>query len=130
MNNITCCFTGHRPNKIFGYDISSPQYQPLTKLVRAYCEYLYLNYGVRNFISGGALGFDTIAFFAVNSLKSKYPDINNILAIPFIGQENAWRSVIDKERYNRMKSLADSVVIVEDLDHVLITFFSLALFIS
>ena len=114
--NKTCCFTGHRPSKLFGYDLSVTQYQTLAKLTYSYCDYLYTKYGVRNFISGGALGFDTVAFFAVNSLKSKYPDIQNILAIPFAGQENAWRSKVDKDRYNRMKSLADSTVLVENLD--------------
>ena len=114
--NKTCCFTGHRPNKLFGYDLLVPQYQTLAKLVYGYCEFLYSKRGVRNFISGGALGFDTVAFFAVNSLKLRHPDVRNILAIPFVGQENAWRSELDKDRYNRMKSLADSVVLVENLD--------------
>ena len=53
MKNITCCFTGHRPNKIFGYDLSNPNYQKLANIVKYYAKMLYLNYSVRRFITGG-----------------------------------------------------------------------------
>lgn len=116
MKNVTCCFTGHRPNKLYGYDLSNPKYQELAKVIKWYCKFLYVEHGVRRFITGGALGFDTLAFFAVNSLKSTYPDIQNVLAIPFVGQENAWKSPIDVDRYNRMKSLADEIIITSKID--------------
>ena len=116
MKNITCCFTGHRPNKIFGYDLSNPKYQILAKTVRYNAEQLYLNNGVKRFITGGALGFDTVAFFAIESLKKKYSDIENILAIPMRNQTSAWKSKIDIDRYNRMINIADSVVLVEDIE--------------
>lgn len=42
------------------------------------------------FISGGAQGFDQLAFKAVNNLKQKYPDIKNIVYIPFTGYDKQW----------------------------------------
>ena len=115
MKNITCCFTGHRPNKMFGYDLSDAHYQRLAKTIRHNAEQLYLNNGVKRFITGGALGFDTISFFAIESLKKKYSDVENILAVPFDGQQKAWRSTVDLDRYDRMHKLADDIVLVENI---------------
>lgn len=115
MKNKTCCFTGHRPNKLFGYDLSNPNYQILAKKIKYVARVLIEQNGVDTFITGGALGVDTIAFFAVQSLKKDYPHIKNILAIPFIGQQNMWKSQIDLDRYDRMLKLADETVIVENI---------------
>ena len=112
----TCCFTGHRPNKLFGYDLNNPNYQKLAKVIRQYCRYLVDNHGVDKFISGGALGVDTVAFFAVESLKKDYPHIQNILAIPFVGQSSIWKNKVDIDRYERMLKIADRVVIVDTVE--------------
>ena len=71
MKNKTCCFTGHRPNKLFGYDLSNPNYQILAKKIKYVARVLIEQNGVDTFITGGALGVDTIAFFAVQSLKKR-----------------------------------------------------------
>ena len=116
MKNITCCFTGHRPNKIFGYDLSNPKYQNMAKVIKYYAKMLYLNYGVKRFITGGALGFDTVSFFAIESLKKEYNDIQNILAIPFKNQNANWKSKVDLDRYDRMLKLADETIMVDEID--------------
>ena len=115
MKNITCCFTGHRPNKLFGYDMNNKSYQNLAKRVKCLARYLHTEYGVINFISGGAIGFDTVAFFAIESLKKDYPSIKNILAIPFIGQENRWKED-SIERYKKMLNLADDIIYVDQIE--------------
>ncbi len=116
IKTCACCFTGHRPSKMFGYDLSNPNYQVVAKKVRQHAEYLF-EHGISIFISGGALGFDTVAFFAIESLKKKYPnhEIKNILAIPFANQHDAWKNPVDLDRYERMKSLADEIVYVDEL---------------
>lgn len=117
LKNNTCCFTGHRPNKIYGYDLSNPNYQIIAKKVRSIAEDLFINKGVNTFISGSALGFDTVSFFAIKSLKKKYPNqIQNILAIPFKNQNGAWKNPVDLDRYSRMKSSADKIIYVDEID--------------
>ena len=61
------------------------------------------------FGAGGALGFDTIAAFAVLKLKECYPDIRLILVLPCFSQTRGW-SQEDIEIYDDIKQKADKVV--------------------
>lgn len=111
----TCTFTGHRPNKLYGYNLDAYEYkllaQELTKLLKVLIE----EKGVRRFISGGAIGFDTVAFICVDYLKREYEGIENILAVPFANQYIKWGTV-DRDRYFKMKELADEVVYVDTIE--------------
>ncbi|NFI09711.1 DUF1273 domain-containing protein [Clostridium botulinum] len=109
------CFTAHRPHLLYGYELSNKKYQLLAKKIREICIMLIERYSVDTFITGGALGGDTVAFFVVENLKIRYPCIKNILAIPFKNQPNKWND-IDRERYRRMLNLADELVYVDALD--------------
>ncbi len=82
--NKTCFFTGHRkiPKKILNIldlqlnDTISTKYKE----------------GIRNFISGGALGFDTVAANYVLQLqKNSFPDINLILFLPSKDYTCKWK---------------------------------------
>lgn len=46
--------------------------------------------GYLYFGAGGALGFDTIAAFAVLKLKKRYPNIRLILVLPCLDQTRGW----------------------------------------
>lgn len=109
-------FTGHRPDKLFGsYDLENPKVRVLKeKLEKELVE--LIEKGATVFVSGGALGFDQVAFMTVHGLKEKYPGIKNILAIPFEKQAKAWRSKKDVARYEKMKEKADEVVYVDCVD--------------
>lgn len=111
----TCTFTGHRPNKLYGYSLDSPRYQMLAQELAKHLRGLIQKEGVKRFISGGAIGFDTVAFFTVEQMKREFDGIENILAVPFENQFIKWRAE-DKERYHRMKSQADKVIYVDTLD--------------
>lgn len=111
----SCCFTGHRPNKLYGYDLANEKYMKLTRKIQAEIVKLIETRNVKTFISGGALGVDIIAFMIVDKLKGKYPDIKNILAIPFLNQDCKW-NVKDSRRYNRAKEIADDVIYVDCLE--------------
>lgn len=112
----TCAFTAHRPNKLYGYNIYTPKYYKLGRLIRKKCINLIENQDISNFISGGALGGDTISFLVINKLKNIYPNIKNILAIPFKNQPIKWSNQIDINRYNKIKSLADEIIYVDTLE--------------
>lgn len=74
---MTACFTGHRPSALCGYNRS---------------RYVNFIYALRNelaklpidrFISGGAQGFDQLAFWSVYELAKYKPGVKNILVLPF-----------------------------------------------
>lgn len=90
-NNVqTVCFTGPRPKKLLGVHGSQSEYNKIIDVIYQFCEKLYLTLNCKVFISGGAQGFDQLAFKAVNNLKQKYPDIKNIVYIPFAGYDKQW----------------------------------------
>ncbi|MFL1672681.1 SLOG family protein [Paenibacillus dendritiformis] len=108
----TACFTGHRPDKLGGYDMKNPTMLKLRDKLLEIIEILINEEGVNHFISGGALGTDQCAFWCVHMIKKKYPEIKNIVAIPFLNQDKIWTAE-QKHWYKKMLSLADEVVNVE-----------------
>ena len=101
MKEKTCCFTGHR-------DIPSGANQRIFTKTEEVVESL-IKKGYLYFGAGGALGFDTIAAFAVLKLKEPYPDVRLILVLPCLAQTRGW-SREDVEIYEDIKSKADKVV--------------------
>lgn len=97
----TCCFTGHR-------ELPLGQHQNIFHKTEETIE-SFINKGYRFFGAGGALGFDTIAAFAVLKLKERYPDIRLILVLPCLSQAKSW-SKEDVEIYESIKRQADKVV--------------------
>jgi len=97
----TCCFTGHR-------DIPSGANRHIFAKTEEMVESL-IKKGYLYFGAGGALGFDTIAAFAVLKLKERYPDVRLILVLPCLLQTRGWLSE-DVEIYEDIKSKADKVV--------------------
>lgn len=84
MNEQTCCFSGHR---------HLPKQETLhihNLLVKHILKLIHI--GVNTFICGGALGFDTLAALAVLKIRSIYPHIQLILALPSPQQTNGWSS--------------------------------------
>ena len=119
FNGKVLIFTGHRYKKLYGSNLNDDEgrYYTLRRAIRVFVEKLVLEKGVRTFISGGALGLDTVAFFVGCDIKRKYPELNikNILAIPYKEQDFYWKED-DKKRYNKMKSWADLIINVSELD--------------
>lgn len=114
---LNICFTGQRPKKLFP---ASPYGTAATEHYRAISQTLlqelkrcYTEKGSRNFISGGAQGFDQIAFWAVEALKRETGDtsIQNIVYVPFKGQESRWAKygVFSQAEYQKMLKTADQV---------------------
>lgn len=101
MKEKTCCFTGHR-------EIPSGQRRKIFARTEEAIEGL-IKKGYLYFGAGGALGFDTIAAFAVLKLKERYPDIRLILVLPCLSQTRGW-SQEDIEIYEDIKQKADKVV--------------------
>lgn len=72
-----------------------------------------INSGVCDFITGGALGFDTLAARTVLALRRKYPHIRLHLYLPCYDQMKRWS---DSDRYigRIIMSMADSKTYVTE----------------
>lgn len=110
----TVSFTGPRPKKLFGYE----EYQPYKEIQKVLYDILKKQYesGVRQWISGGAQGFDQIAFWTVFELSKIHPDIKNTVYIPFRGQERLWREdgLFGQKEYRQMLQLATNIKCIKD----------------
>lgn len=121
---ITVCFTGHRPNKLGGYDWSTNKNQEImTRVYNAICGVVLSNQQddkTYKFICGGALGIDQMAFEIVNNIKKYTETLGNMkiiteLAIPFADQYKRWNSA-DIEIWKGQLAVADIVTYVDKLD--------------
>ena len=87
---ITCCFTGHRPDKLpWGTDERDPRCLALKESIARELEGLYLR-GYRHFISGMARGADLYFVEAALALREKYPSLTVEGAVPCQSQADRW----------------------------------------
>jgi uncharacterized phage-like protein YoqJ len=94
--------TGHRPQKIGGYDESSSLRTAIRRAIRLQIEVLQPDYG----LTGMALGVDQD--FAQVCIDLGVPFI---AAVPFAGQESRWPEP-SQQRFTELLSQAHDVVVV------------------
>lgn len=115
LKSVTACFTGGRPKSLFPTypyaDFRRKDYNHMVDNVFRFIEQLYIQHGIYRFISGGAQGFDQVAFQAVARLKASYPNVENIVYVPFEHQDSKWSDygIFSKLEYRKMLSEADAV---------------------
>lgn len=98
--------TGHRPDKLGGYEDENPLRSWVRAQIRRHLRLLRPLYG----ISGMALGVDQD--FAEACVELSIPFI---AAVPFKGQELAWRShPMTRRKYRALLAKAYEVVIVSE----------------
>ncbi len=107
----TIAFTGNR-------SLTSPSGLRGTQVERAICNKLYellekehLENGITTYLSGVAIGYDTLAAMVVLELKRKYPSISLIAVIPFEGQEAKF-SYEQKQMYKDILKQADHSITI------------------
>ena len=110
---LKVCFTGHRPDKLGGYEEN-----PISRATRAALGIQILELVEANdhvtFVSGMAIGVDTWAAIEVLKVRLQYPDkVALELAIPFVGQQNKWPLVSQME-WLEVYRQADSVEFVDE----------------
>ena len=87
----TCCFTGHRPDKLpWGLDESDPRCAAIKRSLARELEDLYRR-GFRHFVSGMARGSDLYFAEAALALREQRPDMTVEGAVPFPAQADHWR---------------------------------------
>lgn len=110
-----CTFTGHRPNKLGGYNYDSYKNIKIKNIIQKEVEALINKKDINTFIVGGALGFDQMAFQVLFSLKNKYEIIIKV-AIPFEQQDSNWPQS-SKNFYRNQLKLADELIYVDKLEN-------------
>lgn len=95
----TVCFSGHR-------NLHDPKAE-IEKCLEAAVRQCIAD-GAEDFIAGGALGFDTLAAWTVIRLRSEFPQIRLILALPCppAAQTLKWTAE-QKDEYEKIRKLAD-----------------------
>ena len=82
MKNFNVAFTGHRPNKLYGYDMDAYPHMKEEMKIEHTIEWLIQMWNAKKFYTGGALGFDTIVAKSLIELrKDRYSDIEDIVYI-------------------------------------------------
>lgn len=107
-NPKTCFFTGHRiigKNKISLVE-SWLREEILDKI----------NSKTTVFITGGAIGFDTMAAEQVLFMKEDYPDIRLVLYLPCINHDAEW-TMPDRDRFMNIKICADEIYYVSETEY-------------
>ena len=106
LNNVTVCFTGHRTIKTDGI---SDVIEKLDIVIER-C----ISKGYKCFLSGGALGFDTLAAHCVIKAREKHPDVKLLLILPCRDQTKLWKSLPDINEYRYLKESADDIIYIQD----------------
>lgn len=103
---ISCCFTGHRPEKLpWGSLETDPRCVSLKRRIADAVEAAYEE-GCRHFICGMAQGCDLYFCEAVLHLRSAHPEVTLEAAIPCPTQSSAWPPA-QQERYARLVEACD-----------------------
>ena len=109
----TCCFTGHRPEKLpWGDDETDGRCAALKKKLQDAVEAAY-DEGMRHFICGMARGCDLYFAEAVLSLREARGDVSLEAAVPCPSQANSWPRV-DQVRRRRILAACDLETLVQD----------------
>lgn len=108
MNNKdkTVCFSGHRV-------LHDPKDEVEKKLETAIRQ--CITDGAEIFMTGGALGYDTLAALTVIRLRNEYPRIQLVLALPCPTEQQTikWTQK-QKDEYNNILNQADEVQILSE----------------
>ena len=107
------CFTGKRPKDLFGY-YDKKKYKDMIFDLSVICSDQILYHNANEFITGGAQGTDQLAFWTINKLKNRFPEIKNTVYLPFSGQETKWsqEGMFSRKEYRQMLSYADKIVTI------------------
>ena len=110
--------TGHRPQRLWGYDMSDYHYEILRNKIQAAVRDKIAYSGATSIelISGMALGVDTIFADLAIAMKMKGYPVKLIACIPFVGQERKWPARA-QEYYRNLLSMADEIVVCSPGDY-------------
>lgn len=109
----TCCFTGHRPEKLpWGKNEYDPRCVALKAKLRDVIDAAYAE-GKRHFICGMARGCDFYFAEAVLALREKTGDVTLEAAIPCAAQSASW-SAPQRARWETLVAACDRKTVLQE----------------
>ena len=109
----TCCFTGHRPEKLpWGDNEGDPRCAALKKRLYDAVEAAY-DGGMRHFICGMARGCDFYFAEAVIELRRRKGDVSLEAAVPCLTQAERWPEE-DRLRWSSLLERCDLETLVQE----------------
>lgn len=109
----TCCFTGHRPEKLpWRFNEGDPRCMALKERIAAGVERAY-DAGCRHFVCGMARGADFYFCEAVLELRGHREGITMEAAVPCRSQANSWREE-DQRRYIALLHQCDLETLIQE----------------
>ncbi len=99
--------TGHRPNKLWGYNLNNLNYVKLKNIFKE----MLRERNCTEAITGMALGVDQVFAQAVIELKDEGMNITLTCALPCLNQSSIWPNS-SKILYDDILTRADNIVIV------------------
>lgn len=111
----SCCFTGHRPQKLpWGFDESDERCDELKQRLRSAIK-LAIAHGKTMFYTGVAMGTDVWAAELVLDMKEELREleIKLVAVIPHLAQEEKYPEDL-KRRYRRIVSDADDCIVLQE----------------
>lgn len=113
MSTFNIALTGHRPNKLAGYNLDHPFYKALQQELEHQILIQLEHHDFVHCHSGMALGADTVWAQAIVAMKSKFPNRVMFTAhIPCENQESRWPADSQKH-YHALLEHADHRIIYE-----------------
>ena len=108
----TCCFTGHRPDKLpWGLNEGDPRCAALKASLARALEGLYRR-GFRHFISGMAMGCDLYFAQGALELRARLPDVTVEGAVPCPTQASRWPEPL-RRRWRAILDACDLETVVQ-----------------
>ena len=108
MRENTCCFTGHRAQKLpWRFNEKDRRCLDMIDELTIRLENA-ISFGYNTFMSGMALGFDMIAVETLLKLKKKHKDIKIIACVPWEAQDERWPEE-QKKRYRTLLKKVDFI---------------------
>lgn len=115
-------FTGHRPNKLGGYNWNTSKNKTIMKELKHQIIHLINSTDEKqfHFYFGGALGIDQMAFSICYDIKYYELHLNQFkivleYAIPFLNQDVKW-NINDRNRWRQQMDDSDIVTKVDTLE--------------
>ena len=117
---FSICITGHRPDKLFGYDIHGRKYDAIRHDIKKEVYQIILAHPEEKEVtvySGMALGIDQIFVECMVDARRYYREhgvnFKIVATIPCQNQDKRWNSASQKE-YKKLLNACDASVLVTD----------------
>ena len=110
----TCCFTGHRPEKLpWGTNEFDRRCVALKIRIQDAAEAAYHEKGIRRFYCGMARGCDLYFAEEVLELREDYPDLELFAVLPCLTQAQNWPPY-DQSRWQKILDACNHVMPVQE----------------